>query len=112
VSERKPLLIVVDDAPGMLGLIERALQLVRLPRGRVELYARAREGQPQAHTQRRPADKGRDDRTLTQDLHAVERDHIARVLAEAHGNKRAARPAARSEPADPVPPARAISLAG
>jgi transcriptional regulator with PAS, ATPase and Fis domain len=56
----------------------------------VELYARAREGQPQAHTQRRPADKGRDDRTLTPDLHAVERDHIARMLAEAHGNKRAA----------------------
>jgi CheY-like chemotaxis protein len=40
VSERKPLLIVVDDAPGMLRLIERALQ----PSGyRVELYARARE---------------------------------------------------------------------
>ena len=40
--------------------------------------------------QRPPADKGRDDRTLTQDLHVVERDHIVRVLAEAHGNKRAA----------------------
>ena len=39
---------------------------------------------------RRPPDAGGDDRTLTQDLHLVERDHIVRVLAEAHGNKRAA----------------------
>ena len=39
---------------------------------------------------RRPPDTGGDDRTLTQDLHLVERDHIVRVLAEAHGNKRAA----------------------
>ena len=38
----------------------------------------------------RPPDRGRDDRTLTQDLRVVERDHIVRVLAEAHGNKRAA----------------------
>jgi two-component system response regulator HydG len=36
------------------------------------------------------ADKGRDQRTLTEDLDLVERDHIVRVLAEAHGNKRAA----------------------
>ena len=36
------------------------------------------------------ADKGRDQRTLTQDLDLVERDHIVRVLAEAQGNKRAA----------------------
>ena len=36
------------------------------------------------------ADTGRDQRTLTQDLDLVERDHIVRVLAEAHGNKRAA----------------------
>lgn len=40
--------------------------------------------------QRRALDKGREDRTLTQDLHIVERDHIVRVLADAHGNKRAA----------------------
>jgi DNA-binding NtrC family response regulator len=41
-------------------------------------------------SQHRPPDINRDDLTLTQDLHLVERDHIVRVLAEAHGNKRAA----------------------
>jgi transcriptional regulator with PAS, ATPase and Fis domain len=40
--------------------------------------------------ERPPSDIGQDDRTLTQDLHLVERNHIVRVLAEAHGNKRAA----------------------
>ena len=32
----------------------------------------------------------RESRTLSEDLHVVERDHIVRVLAEAKGNKRAA----------------------
>jgi len=40
--------------------------------------------------QRGTPDTGGEDRTLTQDLHLVERDHIVRVLAEAQGNKRAA----------------------
>jgi two-component system response regulator HydG len=41
-------------------------------------------------TQRAAAAPGADRRTLTQDLHLVERDHIVRVLAESRGNKRAA----------------------
>ena len=40
--------------------------------------------------QRRPSETGGEDRTLTRDLHLVERDHIVRVLADAQGNKRAA----------------------
>ena len=48
----------------------------------------AETGPDRAHSP--SVDKGRDQRTLTQDLDLVERDHIVRVLAEAHGNKRAA----------------------
>jgi DNA-binding NtrC family response regulator len=51
VSERKPLLVVVDDEPGMLGLIERAVQSTGYE---VKLHGSAREAL--SHLAVEPAD--------------------------------------------------------
>jgi len=72
-------------------VLERACMLAE---GRVlterDLYAALPAENSVDRPQRRALDKGREDRTLMQDLHIVERDHIVRVLADSHGNKRAA----------------------
>ena len=48
---------------------------------------------------------------LSEDLHLVEREHVVRVLAEAHGDQRARR-CAWAEPPHSVPPARTLQPDG